>query len=376
MPSHPKSILFFSSFGNLRWGGQRSLYHLVTRMDRMRYRPIVVLPSDEDFAGTLREQGVEVVIHELPPFGLTNPFACLSSVRYLLRMVETRGISLLHTDGPRNTLYTGLIGRWKAIPVVFHVRVSDRDRYDRIIYGCATRIILVAGSLRNRFDWVKDDGKFRTIYNGVDLKLFDGEASEAPATEGRFLPGNTILIVCAGRVEPQKGQHDLVEACAKLKASGIAFQLLLAGEVTDKAYMEKCRNRTAVLRIDDQVLFAGHIGNMAGLLRSADIFVLPSTHGEAFSRAIIEAMAMGKPVVAADVGGAREAIGEGACGFLVPPGDPAALGDKILLLAREASIRQRFGAAARRRVEERFTIEQNVRETEKLYAELLGGAPS
>ncbi|MDI9569827.1 MAG: glycosyltransferase family 4 protein [Pseudomonadota bacterium] len=400
MSSDPKNILFFSSFGNLRWGGQRSLYHLVTRLDRGdRYRPIVLLPTDEDLADALRARGVEVVIHELPPLRLINHWAFLSSVRYLSRLVATRNISLMHTDGPRNTLYAGFVARKstaappagpgftgnppsensicrrKSIPVVFHVRASDRDRYDRIIYGCATRIILVAESLRSRFDWVRDDSKFRTIYNGVDLEQFDAEASAPPTIEARLLSDKEVMIVCTGRVEPQKGQHDLVEACASLKAAGVAFRLLLAGETTDKAYLEKCRCRAQELQIDDQVAFVGHIDNMPGLLRSADIFVLPS-HGEAFSRAILEAMAAGKPVVATDVGGAREAIEEGVCGFLVPPGDTAALGDRLLLLAKNVSMRQRFGAAARRRLEERFTIELNILETEKLYAELLEGTPS
>ena len=180
LPSNPKNILFFSSFGNLRWGGQRSLYHLVTRLDRDRYRPIVLLPTDEDLAEALRARGMEVVIHELPPLRLMNPMSCLSSVRNLMRLVAKCNISLMHTDGPRNTLYACLISRWKSIPVVFHVRASDRDRYDRIIYGCATRIILVAASLRSRFDWVSDNGKFRTIYNGVNLKQFDDEATMPP----------------------------------------------------------------------------------------------------------------------------------------------------------------------------------------------------
>lgn len=373
MPTDRKTILFFSSFGNLRWGGQRSLFHLVTRLDRSRYRAVVLLPAEDDFAEALRGQGLEIVIHELPPIGLTAPFACLSSVCYLRRLVERLDVSLMHTDGPRNTLYAGLVSRRKSIPVVFHVRASDRDRYDRIIYRCADRIILVAESLRKRFDWVGDNSKFRTIYNGVDLKQFEGGGSAAPALEAPSRSDHGVVIVCAGRVEPQKGQHGLIEACAKLKDAGIAFQLLLAGDVTDEIYLAKCRNRATELKIEDRVTFSGYVKNMPEMLHRADIFVLPSIHGEAFSRAMIEAMAAGRPVVAADVGGAREAIEDGVSGYVAPPADPDALGNKILFLANDAGRRQRFGAAARKRVEERFTIEQNVRETEKVYSELLEG---
>ncbi|MBN2438704.1 MAG: glycosyltransferase family 4 protein [Deltaproteobacteria bacterium] len=371
MPSHTKNILFCSTFGNLRWGGQKSLYHLVTRLDRTKYRPVVLLPTEEDLAEMLRGQKMEVVIHELPPIGLIAPFACLLSVRYLFRLIETHDIALMHTDGPRNTLYAGLVSWLKAIPVVFHVRASDRDRYDRIIYRCSDRIVLVAEALRDRFDWVNDNSKFRTIYNGVDLKQFEGPTPASIAVEVQALSGKEVMIVCAGRVEPQKGQYNLIEACAKLKDARIPFQLLLAGDVTDEKYLATCRNKAMELKINDRITFSGHIENMPDVLYRTDIFVLPSIHGEAFSRAIIEAMAAGRPVVATDVGGAREAIEEGVSGFIVPPANPATLAEKILLLARDASVRRKFGAAARKRVEERFTIERNVRKTEQVYAELL-----
>jgi glycosyltransferase involved in cell wall biosynthesis len=372
MPSNPKSILYFSSFGNLRWGGQKSLYHLLTRLDRAKYRPVVLLPTEEDFAGALRGQGVEVVIHELPPIGLFTSLSCMSSVRYLFRLIDVQDISLMHTDGPRNTLYAGLVSWSKAIPVVFHVRVSDRDRYDRIIYRCSDRIVLVAGVLRNRFDWVRE---FTTIYNGADLKQFGGWTSASRAVKAQSLTGNGLLIVSAGRIEPSKGQIYLIEACAILKDRKIPFQLLLAGDAEDKTYLTACRNKAVELNINDRIAFSGHIATLPDVLHRADIFVLPSS-GEAFSRAIIEAMAAGRPVVATDVGGAREAIEEGVSGFIVPPADPAALAEKILLLALDGSLRKKFGAAARKRVEERFTIEENVGKTEQVYAELLGSVES
>jgi glycosyltransferase involved in cell wall biosynthesis len=376
MPSNPKNILYFSSFGNLRWGGQKSLYHLVTRLDRQKYRPVVLLPSDEDFAEALRAQDVEVIIHRLPPIGLITSVSCLSSIRYLLNFIDIREIALMHTDGPRNTLYAGLVSRLKVVPVVFHVRASDRDRYDRIIYRCSNRIILVAGMLRKRFDWVSDNRKFSTIHNGVDLKQFEGGMPDFHHYAAGSRQDSALMILCAGRVEAQKGQMDLIEACATLNDAAIPFHLILAGDTADEAYLTACRNRATELRIFDRITFIGHIENIAPLLQRSDIFVLPSISGEAFSRAIIEAMAAGKPVVATDVGGAREAIEEGVTGFVVPPADPAAMAGKILVLAHNESLRRRLGTAARKRVEERFSIEKNVRETERLYTELLEAARS
>ena len=104
--------------------------------------------------------------------------------------------------------------------------------------------------------------------------------------------------------------------------------------------------------IADRVRFMGHRSDVAEVLSAADIAVLPSLSGEAFPRAVIEAMAMGRPVVATDVGGTREAIVEGVTGFVVSPGDAEALADRIGRLAGNEAMRAAMGQAARRRAEE------------------------
>ncbi len=181
-----------------------------------------------------------------------------------------------------------------------------------------------------------------------------------------------MAIVCSGRIEPSKGQIYLIDACGQLKQRHLPFRLLLAGDAANEAYTAACLRKASELGIKEQVELLGHVDNVAELLLRADLFVLPSVSGEAFSRAIIEAMAMGRPVVATDVGGAKEAIEDGVSGFVVPPCDPAALAERILILARDEELRLGLGAAARKRVEERFTIERNIQSTERIYAELLG----
>ena len=345
----------------------------MTHLDRQKYRPHVLLPADEDFAEALRKQGIEVMIHNLPPIGFFDLFRCLSSIRYLLNLIDDHKIVLIHTDGPRNTLYTGFVAWLRRIPLVFHVRDSDRDRYDRIIYRCSDRIILVANALRNRFNCVTDNIKFITVYNGVDLSQFKWGISSNPELKKMDRVDNGLSIVCIGRIEPSKGQIYLIEACGKLNDRQIPFHLLLAGEVANKEYLADCRHKAVELNIGDQITFPGHIENILDVLSRTDIFVLPSISGEAFSRAIIAAMAMGKPVVATDVGGAKEAIENGLSGFVVPSADSAALAERIIALATDEKLRQKFGAEARKRVEELFTIEKNVEKTERIYEQLLGG---
>jgi len=370
LPSESKNILYFSSFGNLRWGGQKSLFHLVTRLDRKKFHPVVLLPTDEDFAEALRHRKVDVVIQELPAIGFFSSYKVILAFCNLLRTINHYDIDLIHTDGPRNTFYAGLAAKLKRLPVVYHIRDANRDRYDRILYRLSTRIILVAQILRVRFDWVVNDDKFVTVYNGVDLKKISRQSSSSQIKRDLGFAESPLKIVSTGRVEPEKGQKFLIEACGRLKER-INFHLILVGEVVDQEYARVCENIALEYGIRDCLTLTGYREDIDGILQDADIFVLPST-GEAFSRAIIEAMAAGRPVVATDVGGTKEAIEDGVSGFVVPPVDAAAMVERIFALATDEKLRQKFGAEARKRVEALFTIEKNVEKTELIYAELLG----
>ena len=374
MRSQPVRILYFSSFANFRYGGQRSLYHLVCNLDRRAFLPHVIVPSEGELAEKLRARGVAVNAIDLPKIAPGRAFACWRALRRMLSIIREGRFDLVHTDGPRNTLYGGIASALAGIPLVWHIRSSDRDPYDRLLYRLCSKLILVADALRGRFDFARGDAKFVTIHNGVDLDEF--RAGESPASvldRCGCRPGD-IVIGCFGRVEPMKGQASLVEAVGKVLARHRNARLLLCGELTDESYREHCEGIGRRHGIADRVRFLGHRSDVAEVLSAADVAVLPSLSGEAFPRAVIEAMAMGRPVVATDVGGTREAIVEGVTGFVVPPGDPEALADRIGRLMGDAAMRAAMGQAAGRRAEECFSIGKNVRATERLYRAMMNGA--
>jgi glycosyltransferase involved in cell wall biosynthesis len=373
MRSHPVRILYFSSFANFRYGGQRSLYHLVCNLDGTRFAPRVIVPSEGELAENLRTRGVAVSAVDLPRISPGQPVAFWRALRRILSIIREGRFDVIHTDGPRNTLYGGIASALAGIPLVWHIRSSDRDPYDRLLYRLCARLILVADALRGRFDFVSGDEKFITIHNGVDLDEFRAGGSPASALDRcGCLPGDTV-IGCFGRVEPMKGQACLIEAMGNVLARHRNLRLLLCGEITDESYRRHCEGIGRRCGIADRVRFLGHHSDVAEMLSAADIAVLPSLSGEAFPRAVIEAMAMGRPVIATDVGGTREAILEGVTGFVVPPGDPEALSDRISRLAGNEAVRAAMGQAARRRAEELFSIEKNVRATERLYRAMMNG---
>ena len=102
-----------------------------------------------------------------------------------------------------------------------------------------------------------------------------------------------------------------------------------------------------------------------------DVFVLPSAQPEPFGGVVMEAMCRGLPVIATNIGGSVQQVADGETGFLVPPGDAAALAEKLELLLRDAALRQRFGAAGSRRIEECFDLKKMVESIEGVYEECL-----
>jgi glycosyltransferase involved in cell wall biosynthesis len=197
--------------------------------------------------------------------------------------------------------------------------------------------------------------KTRTvIHNGVDARQY---ALASPTTAG------TLRLVTVGALAPAKGQIYAIEALRLVRDAGIDAQLTLVGGGGDESPLRRASNE---FHVDRSVVFAGPQMDPRPFLLDADIFVLPS-RAEGFSNALLEAMASGLPVVVTDVGGNREAVGEGEGSLIVPPVDSAALAQAILKLARSRDALVTMGQANRQRVEAVFSLDGSVRRLADWY---------
>lgn len=370
MPHKPHNILYLSSFGDLYGGGQQSLFSLVINLDKREFHPHVVLPAEGDLAKKLRDCDIEVTIINLPKVMNINILQNVNTLYKLFRLCTTKKIDIIHTDGPRNTFYAGLVAKIKQVPLVWHVRASNKDMYDRVIYHLSSKVILVAHALRSRFDWTCENAKFETIYNGVDLSKLRPGKFMSSVREQYGIGRKTLLIAVIARIERLKGQKYVIEACGLLKDKLKDFSILLAGDVAELSYMKECKEKAVELGLEDRLIFAGYQDNVSRILNETDIFVLPSLF-EAFPRSVIEAMGAGRPVIATDVGGCREAVEDQVSGFIVPAGNSEALADRIYELGTDSELRFKVGEAAMIRAEKMFSIQQNVHRTEQVYLELL-----
>lgn len=365
------NILYLSSFENDSRGGQKSLLNLISKLDRRAFKAHVVVPVDNgSLVEKLRNRDVEGSVIEFPKVLDFRAILKIKAFWKLFNLVKKYQIDIIHTDGPRNTFYAGIIAKLLSIPLIWHVRASNQDRYDRLLYKLSSKIIFVANALRARFKFNDYAKKFITIHNGIDLSKFRLQEQNEFIRKKYNIGKNELLVTVTARIEKLKGQKYLIAACSKLQNKIPPFHILLAGEVTDSSYLKECQDKASEKGIIDRVIFPGQLENVSQVLNATDIFVLPSLF-EAFPRSIIEAMAAGKPVVATNVGGCSEAFEDKISGFLVPARDSAALADKILLLAKSRNLREKIGSEARYRVEKMFEIGDKVKQIEKLYYEVL-----
>ena len=200
--------------------------------------------------------------------------------------------------------------------------------------------------------------KFALIYSAVDLEAGElGETSLREELCRRYgLQANDTVIVTAGRLVEQKGHRYLIEAMDTLRRTlphvSLKFICFGEGELRNKLLEEVRR-----LGLGKDIFLPG-IAPVKDILATADIFVLPSLW-EGMSLMLLEAMAAGKPIVATDISGSRELIADKVNGFVVPPGNAAALAQSIKTLIEQPTLRDAFGKASRREVQ-KFSIEHNL----------------
>jgi len=209
----------------------------------------------------------------------------------------------------------------------------------------------------------------RVIHNGVDPDHWRSPGLEARTRMRRVLglaDGDYVVGMCAV-FRPEKNHLQLVEAIAKLRARGIPARALLIGDGPMRPAIEA---RARDLGVAADVVIAGFHQDVRPLLAASDAVALPSTSVETFSLAALEAMALGRPVVLSDIGGAAEMVRPEENGFLFPAHDTPALVSSLAALAEPAA-RERMGAAARTTVEARFSERAMVDRYEGLLQQLV-----
>ena len=362
------NILYTTSYGYMKGGGQWSLYYLIKHLNRDVFHPLLLCPEEGELAEKVRALGVEVLFMNTGRIRQLNLF----SIWKLVAKMKTLRIHLVHTDSPTQTFYAGIATKILRTPLVWHIRASQHEwLWDRVLASLSSRLVLVAKAITQRFQWLYRTNKLVVVHNGIDVNQFDAISSSAAGLrEDFFLDKETLLLGCVGRLEPRKGQEHLISALKYIGAKNTKLLLVGNGEAD---YVKRLQNLCRESGVSDQVIFTGYREDIPAVLKEIDILAFPTTTAEGFSRVLLEAMTAGIPVVASDDGGNAEAVAHGTTGYIVPAKDTKALADRLDELIKDGEKRKRMGAAGRARVKEMFTMERYVGSIEKLYHEVLSG---
>ena len=245
----------------------------------------------------------------------------------------------------------------------------SRDRWAvRLLLRHASRLITVSDALRRDLLAVRPDLAQRTltISNGVDIRSEPAESAKQ-TRPSLGVSSETPLVGMIARLAPQKGIEPFIQAAKQVLRHCPHAHFVLAG---DGPLNERAHALRRELDLSDRLHLIGEVESARDLISSLDLLVVASI-SEGSSVVAMEAMALGKPVVATSAGGVPEVVADGETGLLVTPGDATALSTAICTLLNDRQRAGEMGERGRRRAAERFDVRNMVEQTQKVYADLL-----
>jgi glycosyltransferase involved in cell wall biosynthesis len=350
-------------------GAQEHVYNLLSRIDRSRYDVSVVSLSAGNAVRRIGRLGVPaLVIDDHDEAAAIERLAC-----YLAEVepdVVHHHMFRAETIGTRAVMTLARTGRRRpfVVSTVHSSRVRSID--DRSLIAELTpemdRLIAVSRMIVAKIaDERPGEVPVSLIYNGVDLERYDHQEPCCTLREEYGMEPSARIVGVVGRLEPEKGHRTLFEAWPLVLRSCPDAHLLVVGEGSQREPLEALARR---LRIAHRVVFTGRRDDVPAVTAALDVAVLPS-HREAQGLAVLEAMALSRPVVATAVGGIVEMIEDGVTGLLVPPQEPGPLAAAIVRFLVDHPFADTVSRAAHDMVHERFCVELMVKAIEEIYEE-------
>jgi glycosyltransferase involved in cell wall biosynthesis len=359
-------------------GVERGTVEIAAALAQAGWRSIVA-SSGGPMVREIERAGAQ---HVTLPLATKNPLAIRRNIGRLARLIEAENIDLVHarSRAPAWSAFYAARRTGRRFVTTFHNIYGGETRLKRAynaIMARGERVIAISDFVgaHARSVYHVTPSQLRIIPRGVDRSRFDPESIAQPriitlAKEWRLQDGVPVVML-PGRVTRWKGHLQLIEAVASMPHREL--QVVFVGSDDAKpGFRRELLRRIEQHRLGGVFHIVGECRDMPAAMMLADVVVSASTEPEGFGRVIIEAQAMGRPVIATDHGGARETVLPGETGWLVPPGDRAALAT-ALTEALSLGLDQRAALAAHARawIAERYDTRLMCEATLAVYEELL-----
>lgn len=374
-------------------GSAENTFLTLRGLDKRKYEVILVKGlSNESYMGTAESRAIEEGLKELQREGVRirtipalirkiQPLSDFHALVDLIKIFREERPHIVHT----HTSKAGILGRWAAfvtgVPIIVHtphghVFWGYFNTYITLIYIFLEKLTaritdkIIALTEREKRDHLKyniaREYKFSVIHSGVDLRKFLNATQNSAEVKAKLgIAKESFVIGTVGRLTHIKGHRYLIEAATKIVSArkNMVFVILGDGELWTSLRMMALNQG-----INEKVLFLGWRSDVAEIISTFDVFVLPSLN-EGMGRVLVEAMAIGKPIVASDVGGIPDLIIHGKNGFLVPPADSEALAMAIMELYRNPTLRINMGQQGKA-MSVSFSVESMIQKIDQLYTDL------
>jgi len=305
-----------------------------------------------------------------------SPVDALISGRFA-RLLGELSPGIVQTHGSKAHFFTRMARpggvKWLAYHHGYTAEDLKMKMYNRLGFWsmkAADRIVTVCRPFARHLEAGGiDPARIRVVPNAIDPAAEHAAAASAPARIEAGIPPGAKCILAVGRLSPEKGHRDLIEAMALLRRRGIGdFRALILGDGPER---KRLLRQIETRGLSGIVLLSGHQANPLPYYRLADVFVLPS-HSEGSPNVLLEAMAAGVPIVACAVGGVPESVRHEESALLVPPGSPEELAGAVERVLRDAPLAARLGRAALERAESSHSPAVYCTSLLEIYSELLG----
>jgi glycosyltransferase involved in cell wall biosynthesis len=372
-----RALVVAHALDSLHTGGSEwQAVSLAAGLDPARYRSIMVsLSAGGGLAESLTRADITTEFRAFRGFRHPGAAGDLLGVARILRRYRTQ---VAQSYGFYSNVPLMLAARIARVPV----RVASRRDMgefltptfrllERVAFRLADRVVVNAQAIRQELVSRRQTtgAKIAVIPTGVDVARFDAVPGSPWPAASRA--GGRKVVCMVARFRRQKDHPTFLRAVQQVIKEGATASFVLAGDGHLRGRVEELSRN---LGLNAALRFAGGVSPdaMPRFLRQVDIAVLASRGNEGIPNVVLEAMAAGKPVVATDTGGCREAVLDGITGFLVPPGDVEALAQRVRRLLGDDATAEQMGRAGRRRVETEFSMDAMIAGFSSLYDGLAG----
>lgn len=355
--------------------GYTEIVTILRSLDRNVFEPILIVPGQGPLLEGIAGLGIGTFPMYLPSWRkLRDCFHRYVAVYRLGRLLRDQRIDLIFCHGMWQVPLTYLAGKIANVPVVCRIGAmldaEDGRRVKEYWLCYPEQLLLISEAVRRSFvNAGVPSRKAQLMYAGIHVPRgiqFD----RAAVRRSLGLTGDEMVIGCVARLDPQKGYYHLFKALPLIQQKVPNVKCILVGDEPNLTRRNTVLGWVKELKVEKLVVLAGWQVRVFDYLAVMDVFCFPTLY-EAFGLALIEAMAMGLPIVASQVGGVPEIVKEGETGFLVPPMDHHAIADRVTKLLIDDELRRKMGSAGLKRIEDTFSAERVTRSLEQTFIDVI-----